>query len=89
MKNGDIERALISSSQYLSFSNKGKSLIRILINFFVALTVNYLISYIHMLQVITYQQLVNSISPANLEFFFRILIRFMTVEVFDPEWTTQ
>jgi hypothetical protein len=60
-----------------------------LMNFFVALTFNYLLSYIQMLQVISYQSLVNSISPANLEFFFKILIRFMTVEVLEPEWTTQ
>jgi hypothetical protein len=54
-----------------------------------ALSVNYFVGALNVLQVMSFQSLVNSVPPSNFEFVFGELIKFLNVEVLDPQWTTQ
>jgi hypothetical protein len=89
MRNGKPEQALSTVMETFELSNFNSSLFEILYNLCLSIMMNHFIGHIAVLQYLTYQSLMNTVSPSNLEYCNAVFIRFLTVEWLDPTWTTQ
>jgi hypothetical protein len=67
IRNGAAEQIMIKISKFGIANLEGVTIGQFLQNFFVAMSINYFIGTINVLQIITFQSLVNNVTPSNLE----------------------